>query len=84
MRYIWTCLRNTQFARRESVFAKFTGSLYEARWHEVASALYANARDPQGPQGLAPAPPNRSMLSAVPPSRSLLMKRFAAMQNRTD
>ncbi|CAE7524520.1 unnamed protein product [Symbiodinium sp. CCMP2456] len=36
-RYISTCLRGTPLADLESQFESFSQSLYESRWHEVAS-----------------------------------------------
>lgn len=35
-RFIATCLRNTHLSCMEDQFESFGGSLYEARWHEVA------------------------------------------------
>jgi hypothetical protein len=36
-RYVWTCLLHSRFASCEKLFSKFSGSLYEDRWHEVVS-----------------------------------------------
>ena len=38
-RYAWSCLHGTPNAHLTSLFARFRGSLYEDRWHEVVSFL---------------------------------------------
>jgi hypothetical protein len=38
-RYQWTCLRKSRFSHYHDKFDKFSGSLYEHRWHEVVSFL---------------------------------------------
>ena len=40
-RFCWTCLRNTPLASRDSMFQRFSKSLYEERWREVLSFLSA-------------------------------------------
>lgn len=38
-RFVWTCVRNTNYAGHEHKFLRFKGSLYEQRWHEVVAFL---------------------------------------------
>jgi hypothetical protein len=38
-RFQWTCLRRGRHAHLSKKFDNFTGSLYEARWHEVVTFL---------------------------------------------
>ena len=39
LRFIWTCLRHSPWSSWEKSFERFSGSLYEERWHEITVFL---------------------------------------------